>query len=339
MRRPLGVAGLKTVVRGRQPRSQRVETETGAEFDRWADLAIEVQAAMPNAIHVMDREADALSIFDAIVAHGGRFVIRLCHDRRLAPEGRKKKPELLFDALSAGEKMLTREVHLSRRSPPGTAIRRTHGGRVERVAKLRVKVTTVAIRRPGRGAEPLRLNAVLVEEVGTPKDMEPVSWKLLTNLPVDTPEQVAAIVDHYRARWVIEEYFEAIKTGCNYERRQLETFRALMNALAIFSVIAWRLLLLRHVARTSPEAPAAEALTDRQVRLLHRIATMEGPGVPRIEMPDKPTAADALLAVARLGGHIRNNGDPGWQVLGRGYDSLLLMELGWRAAQASPRKM
>ena len=50
-------------------------------------------------------------------------------------------------------------------------------------------------------------------------------------------------------------------------------------------------------------------------------------------MPANPTARDALLAVARIGGHIKNNGDPGWQVLGRGYDSLLLMELGWRAAQ------
>lgn len=337
-RRPLGVAGLKTVVRGKQPRCQRVETEAGAEFDRWAELAIEVQAAMPSAIHVMDREADALSIFDGIVAHGGRFVIRLCHDRRLAPEGRKK-PGLLFDALSDGEKMLTREVPLSRRSPAGTAIRRTHGARVERVAKLRVKVTTVAIPRPGRDSEPLRLNAVLVEEVGAPKDMEPVSWKLLTNLPIETPDQVAAIVDHYRARWVIEEFFKAIKTGCAYEKRQLETFRALMNALAIFSVIAWRLLVLRHVARTSPEAPAADALTARQVRLLQRISTMEGPGVPRIEMPYNPTASDALLAVARLGGHIKSNGDPGWQVLGRGYNSLLLMELGWRAAQASPREM
>jgi hypothetical protein len=91
---------------------------------------------------------------------------------------------------------------------------------------------------------------VLVHEVGAPNYAETVEWKLLTNLPIDTPEQVAAIVDAYRARWVIEEFFKALKTGCAYEKRQLETFRALMNALAIFSVIAWRLLVLRHVAST-----------------------------------------------------------------------------------------
>ncbi len=121
--------------------------------------------------------------------------------------------------------------------------------------------------------------------------------------------------------------------------RQLETLRALLNALAIFSVIAWRLLVLRYVARTSPAAPAVEALTPRQVRLLQRLTTMKGPGVPVVKMPADPTATDALLAVARLGGHITNNGAPGWQVLGRGYESLLLMELGWRAAQASPGEM
>ena len=45
---------------------------------------------------------------------------------------------------------------------------------------------------------------------------------------------------------------------------------------------------------------------------------------------------DALLAVAKLGGHIRNNGEPGWLVLGRGYDELLTLEVGFRLASAQP---
>jgi hypothetical protein len=35
-----------------------------------------------------------------------------------------------------------------------------------------------------------------------------------------------------------------------------------------------------------------------------------------------------MLAIAAEGGHIKNNADPGWQVLGRGYEKLLHMELG-----------
>ena len=36
----------------------------------------------------------------------------------------------------------------------------------------------------------------------------------MTTEPIDTVEQVLRIVDWYRARWVIEEFFKALKTGC-----------------------------------------------------------------------------------------------------------------------------
>ncbi len=36
-----------------------------------------------------------------------------------------------------------------------------------------------------------------------------------------------------------------------------------------------------------------------------------------------PTAHEALLAVAALGGHIKSNGPPGWLVLHRGFQDLL----------------
>jgi len=46
------------------------------------------------------------------------------------------------------------------------------------------------------------------------------------------------------------------------------------------------------------------------------------------------TVAHALYAVARLGGHLKSNGPPGWQTLGRGYIDLLLLEAGFRIAVA-----
>ena len=122
---------------------------------------------------------------------------------------------------------------------------------------------------------------------------------------------------------------------CCTERRQLESCRALLNALAVFSVIAWRLLLLRHTARTAPDAPANAVLTSQQIRVLSRLCTMKGANVPKVDLPANPSAEDALRAVAQLGGHLRSNGPPGWQVLGRGYDTLLLVELGWMARGAT----
>ncbi len=45
------------------------------------------------------------------------------------------------------------------------------------------------------------------------------------------------------------------------------------------------------------------------------------------------TLGDAKRELAKLGGHIKYNGPPGWMSLARGYDELLSMEAGWLAAR------
>jgi len=167
------------------------------------------------------------------------------------------------------------------------------------------------------------LNVIHVFEKRPPAGEPAVEWFLLTNLPVNTPDAIAFVVDCYRGRWTIEEYFKALKTGCQYERRQLESAKSLLNALAIFAPVAWRLLLLRHLARSHTAEPASSALTPTQIEVLRAVS--------KKPLPRRPTARDALLAVAALGGHIKSNGDPGWLVLGRGLHDLLLLEMGWRA--------
>jgi hypothetical protein len=53
----------------------------------------------------------------------------------------------------------------------------------------------------------------------------------------------------------------------------------------------------------------------------------------RNHLPSRPTIRDVMLGIAALGGHITNNGDPGWLVLGRGLTRLLDAEVGWRLAR------
>jgi hypothetical protein len=155
--------------------------------------------------------------------------------------------------------------------------------------------------------------------------MEPIDWTLLTQEPIDTAEQILKIVDYYRGRWMIEEYFKALKTGCSFEKRQLESLATLLNALAIFVPVAWRLLLLRGMARSHPTVPATIVLTEPQIAVLH--------AVTKKPLPHDLNVEQALLAIAALGGHIKNNGQPGWQLLGRGFRKLLNLEEGWTAAK------
>jgi Transposase DDE domain len=173
------------------------------------------------------------------------------------------------------------------------------------------------------------LNVIHVFEPKPPPGQPAVEWFLLTNLPVDTPEEIAFAVDCYRGRWTIEEFFKALKTGCQYERRQLESATSLLNALAILAPVAWRLLLLRHLARGDDKSQAISALTPKQLEVLRAVS--------RRPLPRRPSAKEAMLAVASLGGHLKSNGDPGWLVLGRGLHDLLLLELGWRAREEAEK--
>jgi IS4 transposase len=101
-----------------------------------------------------------------------------------------------------------------------------------------VGATTLTLRRPNRRVslpELLRLNVVRVWEPEPPPGEPAVEWVLLTTEPIATLEDLLRIVDRYRSRWVIEEFFKAIKTGCSYEQRQLGDYESLVNALALFA--------------------------------------------------------------------------------------------------------
>lgn len=174
----------------------------------------------------------------------------------------------------------------------------------------------------------LQLNAVRVWEPEPPDGEQPVEWLLLTNEPIDTAGDVCAVVDHYRARWVIEEYFKALKTGCAFERRQLHDYESLLNALGVFAPLAYHVLLLRTQARAQPDAPATTVVSAVQIDVLRACG--------RRQLPANPSARDVLLAIAALGGHIKYAPDPGWLTIARGFEKLELLTAGWVAAKLQP---
>ncbi len=129
-----------------------------------------------------------------------------------------------------------------------------------------------------------------------------------------------AIVDAYRARWLIEEWFKALKTGCAHENRQLESLDALLTAFGLLAPVATRLLALRWNARNGPTQPASTILSDDEISCLRLLEKRK-----RRRLPARPTVADALLAIARLGGFLTQNKTPGWLVLGRGWEGFQKM--------------
>jgi hypothetical protein len=173
----------------------------------------------------------------------------------------------------------------------------------------------------------LPIHVVHARELEPPPDTKPVEWILYTSEPIDTPAQLRRVIDLYRARWVIEEFFKALKTGCEAQSLQLETYDALCNAVSLLLPIAYKLLLLRSVGRAHPDNPATDVLSNTQIRLLR--------SETRRPLPESLTVAQAMIAVAALGGYLvtKAKGPPGWITLGRGLQRLSLLETGWNAAQ------
>ena len=170
-------------------------------------------------------------------------------------------------------------------------------------------------------------------EAGTPifEELAQLDDARLTLSGVGDPllcEQVLKIIDCYRGRWRIEEFFKALKTGCAFEKRQLESRQTLLNALALFIPVAWILLRLRTAARSDESIPAGAVLDPEQILVLRKASQV----THKLALPETPSAREAMLAIARFGGHLRSNGDPGWMVLGRGYQDLLMMVVGYRLA-------
>ena len=333
MRVPLGLLALETIFRLDKSigHNNWTPAKNRGERARWLNCIDDAEMLLggrPKAIHVMDREADSYALLAPLVDCRRDFVVRSFQDRVLVDHEAR-----LREVARAAMPSLRREVPLSPRprlfGPKG----KRHPARRFRVANLSIAAIGVELPRTDESGDvqsaSIGVNVIHVSEKKPPTGEPPVEWFLLTSLPIDTPKALAFAVDCYRARWVIEEFFKALKTGCQYESRQLESAASLLNALAIFAPVAWRLLLLRHLARNDAKAPATAALTTKQLQVLMAVS--------KKPLPRRPTVRDAMLAVAALGGHLKNNGDPGWLVLGRGLHDLLLLELGWRAREGVAR--
>jgi len=339
LREPLGVLGVHPYVQEKDPpnrgltpsqKTARARATPREEkiSSRWEQLAAAVTEKAPRdvrLIHMMDQEADDYAAMAALKQDSLHFVIRGSSDRKLNFGG-----ATAAEALAVHAAEIFRAVDVNPRSEK-SAVANRKPPRVRRVAKLSIRYGTIVLNRGyAQSDQPtLTVNAVHVFETAAPDGEEPIEWMLFTSEPIATREEAEAVVDHYRARWVIEEYFKAVKTGCAFEKRQLTTYDALLRALGLTIPLAWRLLVLRNLGRTNEPIPASSVFDAEQLILLRCLVESRGR-----RMPLEPTTVrDAMLAIAGIGGHIKNNGDPGWQVLGRGYQRFLEAEEVWRLAR------
>lgn len=329
---------IKSVVQGAKgPRKKSgadYARETNKESDRWVtqmqateDLLADVGCKV---LHVADREADIYAALKTLRERQYNFVIRLSRDKKARQSADAPLEKLTTLARRAEGRMEVLAPVAKRAATKIPQQKKTFAEREARTARLEFAATSATIKAPKYGEGSLPINVVHVREVEPPDPDNPIEWFLLTSEPVDTIEQVAEIVQAYRTRWLIEEFFKALKTGCAMEDRELESLHTLTNVLALCIPIAYQLLTVRHMARTRPTAPASHVLSSTQIAILQAKAKLGA----------NPTASQALEAIAYLGSHFDpfSKKMPGWQVLSRGMQRLHALEEGWLAREAADEK-
>lgn len=344
--KPLGVGSLITWARGPQEKKKRrLKEGDGAkvnkESSRWLESVENIeeqrQDGKYSVIHVADSEGDFFELMSRISELQAKFVIRACQlARSVVSDGRETN---LSKAIESSKLLGCREIELARRGQRvGGAkfeLRRTRNrARAGRSAEVSIRVTSVRVlptkdtRGPGLAFD---VNVVHVLETSPPKGEPPVEWTLLTTEPVATKKAAWRVVDIYRKRWQIEEFFKCLKTGCSFEKRQVESYGAMLILLAMLAPIAYRLLLLRGLERDDPNVDAETAFSKVELYLLAN--GRERPvAIPK-------TIGEAMRLLAEHGGHLKRNGPPGWLTLNRGYEKLLALRLGWAMREAFSGKL
>lgn len=327
---PLGLLDQQTWARDpattgkRASRKQRPIKQK--ESFKWLKGLRKSLDGVPNSVclvTVADQEADIFDLFLDAEQHETQVLIRSAWDRCVqGPVGHlqadiEQQPVADTYVVSVG------------RAP----------GRQPREARMALRFTTVSVlppqhRRKDPRLHPLTLSAVDVQEISPPEGEKPLHWRLLTSLSIRTCADAHRCVRWYSLRWLVERYHFVLKSGCRIEQRQLETGARLRNCLAVYAIVAWRLLWLTYKARQAPHASCESAFERDEWQALYCLIhhTPVPPETP-------PSLEETVRWLAQLGGFLNRKGDgvPGVKVLWRGWQRLEDSVAMWRLLHPPPR--
>ncbi len=326
---------IETELTTDEKRKRRLKTPIEEkESIRWIEgirAAREVADRCPQAqcVCVADSEADIYELFaePRCTRHPSelQLLVRACQDRAL-----RDCEKHLVDAVRATRCRYRGSVDVSRRQPKTTVeSRQRRTQREARIAEVEVRATTVTLRpprRPDRKLPDVTVNVVLVEETHPPQGQTPIQWILITTLPIDAAEQVRTVVEHYCIRWQIEVYFRTLKSGCRIESRYFERLGRLLNCLAVYSIVAWKVLYLCRLSRECPDLDCEVVFSPSEWKSVFMT-------VRKAEPPAKPLRLNEVIRmVASLGGYvIRKSTQPGTKTLWIGLQRLHDLSTAWQS--------
>ena len=271
----------------------------------WIESLLKSQSQIPSktkATFICDRGGDMIDLFLQKRKPNINLLIRANYNRRI------DKSKKLFDELNKSKILGNMEVSIGRSN-----------NRKPRIAKFSVHAIEATLKR-NKDQSKVKINVVLAKEIQESNvETPPISWRLLTTIPIKTLEDAKKVITLYSKRWLIERYHYALKSGCKIEELQLEDSCRIERAVATYCIVAWRLMYLTYFARIKPNAPCNGLLTKIEWESLFCFLNKK-----RTPPKKPPIINDAVLWLAKLGGFLarKADGNPGMKVIWRGLSRL-----------------
>lgn len=316
-----GLAGAVIRHRKRAPKKENASQRKKRQRESaiWGDVIDQVGTPDDDTQYttICDRGADSFEILCHLQKNHHDFIIRVCQrHRNITPtNGEECQLKLYIERQTV---VGTYEVELrSRKSNKGKKSK-------SRVAKMEVRLGKVRISAPVHkstyekesGIAWVEMSVVWTREVDCPKGVEPLDWMIYTSHDVTSFDDACKIINWYKERWLVEEFFKALKTGCRMEVRQLRSSNGLESLCGVLCVTAFELLRLKRISQSAPLRPARKVVPPLWVEMLRVAMQCQRRHVETIE--------GFCRTLARLGGFLgrRSDGNPGWQKLWAGWSKL-----------------
>jgi hypothetical protein len=290
------VAGRIWTRRGRVKVAHQKRRTENKESHRWiatAEQAKRVLAAAAQVTVVADRESDIFAQWATTPEPGFHLISRAMHDRRLATGE---------DLYAAAERFAFTAKRL-------VALPEREQKRKARPAWLSLRFGTVELARPRKTRDrnlPQSVSLTLVEVVerDAPTGTEAVHWRLLTTHEVKDAEAAWQIVDWYKMRWTIEQFWRLLKLqGLRVEDSQLETAERLVKLTAIAAKAAVTTMQLVQARAAPTREPATLAFCEAEIAVLDKLnPQLEGATKLQKNPHRKRTLKWAAWIIAKLGG-------------------------------------
>jgi hypothetical protein len=318
------VSGQVWTRKGRRTVSHDLRELSDKESQRWIDTALAARPLLAGAAMVTalgDRESDIFALYASAAEQHFHVIARSMHDRKLADDSG------LYVTSEAMAVVEQRAIVLPARAQ-----------RAERLAPLELRFGAVNLARPQNKflrhlPESLPLTLVDVREVDPQAGTEPLHWRLLTTHPVANAEQAWRIVDWYKQRWLIEQFFRVLKTqGFSLEDSQVTTADRLLKLVAIAAKAAVITIQLLQARDGRGQQPIYLAFNPNEVAALTALNQNIEAKSKRLKNPYPPDRlAWAAWIIGRLGGWdgYLSSKPPGPITMKHGLEYFHAVAVGW----------